>query len=119
VNGIVSGRRFTGGPNDDVDLAAEGGEEAHQPLDREVAEMPPQHAGHVGLADAHELGGMRLGQGAGADPVMDAAHELGLEQVGVGVGVAEVGEQVGRAVAHGVIGIGAHRPSPSPFVNRL
>ena len=83
--------------DDDVDIAAERGEQAEQALERILAEVALQKPRHVGLGKAEQAPGLGLGDAALAHDGVDAADQLRLEQVGVGLGVAEVGEDVAPA----------------------
>ena len=85
--------------DDDVDIAPERVEQAEQALQRILAEVAPQQPRHVGLGQAHQPCGLGLGDAAIAHDVVDAADQLGLDEVSVGVGEAEIGEDVAAARA--------------------
>ena len=94
----------------DIDIAAERDEQAEQALQGILAEVAPQEPRHVGPGKAEQATGLGLGSAALAQDVVDAADQLRLEQVGVGVGVPEVGEDVATAAFDSRVGCG-HDPA--------
>ncbi len=93
-------------PDDDVDIAAKRGEQAEQALQGILAEVAPQEPRHVGLGKAEHAPGLGQSDSALAHDGVNAADQLRLEQVGVGHGVAEVGEDVAAAAFDGRVGCG-------------
>lgn len=59
--------------------------------------MSFEQAGDVGLTDAYGFGGGGLSQAALGHHVLDPCYQLRLEQVAVGIGIAQVGEDVAAA----------------------
>jgi hypothetical protein len=93
VDSVLARGRATAAKND-IDLAAERRQEAHQALDGGAAEPAVQDVGQVGLGDAQDRGCLHLAQLALGDDVLQPADKLGLQQMGLGVGPADVSEDV-------------------------
>ena len=55
------------GRHDDVHIAAELGEHAHQALNGDITKLPAEQPGHIGLTEAHSFAGLRLVQLGFAD----------------------------------------------------
>ena len=88
---------FAGGADGDLDVLSEGGEEFHEAADAEVAGAVAHEEGDLGLLDAEDFGDFDLGQVAVLEDGIDLEGELGLEQFLLGIGEAEVGEDVSAA----------------------
>jgi len=87
-------------PGDDFDILIEGGEHAHQPRHRKSLVMAAENIRQVGLLDTHELGCCGLCQLARLDETAELHHQCGLELVFLGIGEAEVGEDVATFLRH-------------------
>ena len=90
---------------------AEDGQEAEQPLQRILAEVAPEQLRHVGPGQAEQPPGLGLGNAALADDGIDAGGEFGLDEVRVGAGEAQIGEDVAAAAFDGGLGYGCYPAS--------
>ena len=95
-------------PHDHIHLAAQPRQHPHDAFDRDIAEMAAEQAGYVGLADACGFGGGGLGQAASGNHILHARDELCLEQMGVGIGIAQISEHIAGADFDCFCGVGAH-----------
>ena len=87
--------------DDDVDIAFERGQQTEQTLERVLAEVAAPQPRHVGLGEPEQARGLGPGDAALADDGVDAADELGLQQVRIGVGQVEIGKYVAAAAFDG------------------
>lgn len=83
--------------NHDIDLIAERTQKPHKPLNRDIPEVAPKHAGDVGLADPHQLPRLALRETTLVDHILDTTDETRLEQVSVSVDKAQIGEDICRS----------------------
>ena len=90
---------------------AEDGQEAEQPLQRILAEVAPEQLRHVGPGQAEQPPGLGLGNAALADDGIDAGGEFGLDEVRVGAGEAQIGEDVAAAAFDGGLRYGCYPAS--------
>jgi hypothetical protein len=91
---------FPGGADGDFDVLAEGGEEFHEAADAEVAGAVAHKQGDLGLLNAENFGEFDLGQAAVLEDGIDLQGELGFEQLLLGIGETEVGEDVAAAFCY-------------------
>jgi hypothetical protein len=80
--------------NHDLDISVKPSQEFHEAIDRVFPKIASEHARDLGLTDSHALSGLRLGQLALPRQAVDFRDDLRLEQVGLGVGQAEIGKDV-------------------------
>src|SRR5215510_3801794 len=72
--------------NHDLNIPVKPGQKFHEPIDRVFPKVASEQARHLGLADAHALSGLCLGELALPRQAVDFRDDLRLEQVGLGVG---------------------------------
>ena len=107
-------------PDNDVHVLAERHKESQETLHRKLAEIPPQHLRNVGLLHPEEFRRRRLFQAARLHQAIDLVNELGLHQVLLRIGQADIGKHVAAAAL--VVARFRHPCSPnlSPILaNRL
>lgn len=81
-------------PHPDLNVAIERREKRHQPVDGIFPEAAFEHARDFRLGDAHALAGRRLCQLAFLHEPVNLDHDLRLEEMRLGVGQPDVGEDV-------------------------
>ena len=91
-----------------LDPAVQAVEDLDEAVDREAVEGRFADAGDVGLGRAGERGGARAAQVAFSQDADDRGGEIGLHQLGVGIGQACVGERI-VAPAHDLQLVLTHR----------
>src|SRR3989344_5877109 len=84
-------------PHYDLDVTIKRGKKSHEPIDRVFAEITFEQARHLGLADAHAFSRLRLRQFPLMGKPIDFRDDLRLEEMGLGVRQAEVGENISAA----------------------
>jgi hypothetical protein len=80
--------------DNDLYVLPERHQEPQQPLNRELPEVTAQHLGNVGLLDPEQLGGLNLLEPALLHQGVDLVDELRLDQVFLGIGKAEISEDI-------------------------
>lgn len=78
----------------DFDILAERREEAQQALHREGSGLPAHQRRYMGLLNAQDLAGRRLGEAAVLDQPVDSQGELGFELLPFRVAEAQVAKDV-------------------------
>jgi hypothetical protein len=108
--------RFVGGGQLDFYVVAKAIETLHQFAFREVGEIAVHEAGDLGLGDAHAACGVRLRQSQTAHGTSDFNHQAGFDFEQLGVGQAEVGEDIAGTGfdIDGFSGLFCHAVSPLP-----
>jgi hypothetical protein len=91
------------GADDDFEVAAEASEEVHEALDGETIEAIAGEGGDFGLVDAEMAGSAGLGKAALGEDAVDGDGETDFGVLFLGVGKAEVGENVAGAFADGCL----------------
>src|SRR5471032_1332691 len=84
----------------DVDILAEGSQQAHQALAGEIREASVEESRHLRLIDAHERRRRDLGQTLTLDHLPDVARKLSLDQLFLGFCQPHIGEHVAAARCH-------------------
>jgi CHASE1-domain containing sensor protein len=74
----------------DLDVLAERHQEAHEPLDGKLPEIAAQHFGNVRLPDAEKFRRFDLFQAALLHQSVDPEDKLGLDQMLLGLGKADI-----------------------------
>ena len=85
------------GPYGNLHVLPERGEKIHEPFDREGAGAVAHQRGHVGLLDAEDLSGFRLGKAALVDEPINLQCQPGFQEFLFWMGKAEVGEDIPAA----------------------
>ena len=80
--------------NHDLNISVKSGQEFHEAIDRVFPKIASEHAGHLGLTDAQALSSLCLCQLALSRQTVNFRDDLRLEQVGLGIGQAEIGKDV-------------------------
>ncbi len=91
---------------DDFNILAQGHQQAHQTLGRDLPEITTQHSGNIGLFHAEKLGRCHLFQATLPHQPVDLQDQLGLEMVGLCIGQADVGKNI--AAAGFVVDVSGH-----------
>lgn len=78
--------RLPGRLDSDLHVLSERRQEFHQPPNREIAGAVAHQRGHVRLLDAQNLAGMRLGEAARLDDLVDLQRQLALSNSCSGFG---------------------------------
>jgi hypothetical protein len=89
------------GADDDFEVAAEAREEVHEALYGETIEAIAGECGDFGLVDAEMAGSAGLGKAALGEDAVDGDGETDFGVFFLGVGEAEIGEDVAGAFEDG------------------
>ena len=82
---------------DDLHILIERHEKTQKPFHRELAKLPAQHLGYVGLADAKKIGRFDLLQATIFHDLVDLEDQLCLDKVLLGIRHADIFEHVPAA----------------------
>lgn len=88
------------GRHDNVDVAPERGQEAHQTLGRKAGQPAVQQVRDFGLIDLEPPGGRLLGEAPRPDQPGQRTRQGGLGQPLLRLGEAEIGEDIAAAPEH-------------------
>src|ERR1035437_293763 len=109
ISGDMQRRRVvsvTMGLHDDLYILIECHQKTQKTLHRELAELPAQHLGYVGLADAQQIGHLDLFQTPLFPDRIDFEHKLRFDQMFFRIRHAEILEHV---TASDFVSFAAHR----------
>ena len=98
----------------DFNIAAKPGQEPHQTFNGHVPKLPVEQPGHVRLTQSHAFGRRDLGQFLRVDGPLNSGHQFGLEQMRLGVGIAEISKNILCAAYDAGISILFHNAFPFP-----
>ncbi len=82
--------RVTCGLHDDLDIPAEQGQKAHEPLGGETGKLPAQQPGDFGLVNLEHARGLNLRQAAASNGFGNADGQAGFRETFFGVGQSDV-----------------------------
>ena len=96
--------------DNDLDILPKRHKETQQAFDRKLPKLPAQHFGDIGLANAKQTCGFDLFQAALFHNRVNLQHQLRLDKMLVGMGKAEVSEDIVAScfiicVAHGFLSL--------------
>lgn len=92
--------RLSRRPDLDFNVVAQPVQTVHQLALGQIGEVAPQHGRHLGLRDAHALGGSLLSDAHRAHGLGDLDDQAGLDLELVGIRQAQIGKHIARAHFH-------------------
>jgi hypothetical protein len=114
LDGDLSGLVFLPGANLDLDMAAESGEKAHQPLQGNFGEFSSQDFRQLRLGGSNPPRCRALGQAERRDGFVQPKHEFSFQKMLFGIGQPELQPYVSRRVGSLAAGVVVMVVLPSP-----